>query len=204
MGDSVDITTVLLIFSAGIVFSMLIITMIFLLIKRSNERKSQTNSPSKHNELPSTLETGRSIPSMFTARSKKTGKGSIGLKFKKKNRRNLSVSTGSNQPQFNLPGINSNAFTVTTTEGNEDIGRGDLKMDTQRLELEESYSKKDGEETKNYKLKLEMSSFNDESYTFEGDLSNLRSPGVGKMVMMKFKKDGGGVELNTDEILKDI
>lgn len=202
MGDSVDITTVLLIFCAGIVFSILIITMVFILIKRSKD-KSQTNSPSKHNELPSVLETGRSIPSMFTARSKKSGKG-IGLKFKKKKKRNLSVSTGSNQPQFNLPGINSNAFTVTTTEGNEDIGKRDLKMDTQRLELEESYIKKDGEETKNYKLKLEMSSFNDESYTFEGDLSNLRSPGVGKMVMMKFKKDANGVELNTDDILKDI
>jgi hypothetical protein len=201
MAISVDITTILLLFCGGIVFSLTIAILVFL-VYRCLKRQSNPQQPPALVTLPSALQTGRSAASFNQSvlSSRLTSRRKHGFKFIGKKKKGV---VAMNNNKFSMPGSNPNAFTVTTTLGDEEEGeyKEAVKKETQRLELEESYSKKD-DSVKNIKLRLELSGVGDESLTFDGNVSNLRSPNVGKLVMMQFTK---GDDLGFDgDVLEDI
>jgi hypothetical protein len=204
-----DISTVLLLFCGGIIFSIVIGFFIILIFRYLKTRFStiELAEDPKTLALPSTLETGRSgglsSRRIFTARSATKGPKKNNI-MRKKTKKTLSIS--GNQ-DFKLPGATSNAFTVTTTTIGKTSDQNEIRLDTQKLELDIT---KD-EDSKNYKLKLELSNIQDESLTFD-DISHLRSPTIGKKVMMEFSKKTGAFDvgdeedgnIGTDHILAEI
>ena len=193
MKVDVELLTVVLLFLAGVVFTIAFSLLIYFLVKFckrvANRRRVTTASP--HEMVPPTLDTLRSgrgtTRQMLSSRREK--KRRI---FNKKTSKKASISRGLPAGQFaTSPTSKTQAFTVTTTiENAGGINKNKLVLETQKLELDESFSKKD--EVKDFKLRLELSASKDgdQSLTFDGDISNLRSPNVGKLVVMDFDKKG--------------
>lgn len=138
------------------------------------------------NTIPNTIntqETGRNNPMssgrMFSDRLK------IAPKSKGQMIKAIKNTIPVGGKEFGSPGNANNAFTVTTTSIDTNLPNKDveIRLDTQRLELDITKE----EESKNYRLKLELSNLNDESLTFD-DISHLRSPTMGKKVMIEYSK----------------